>query len=122
MLKLILQPLVENSVKYGFQDIFEGGWIRICVYMEEDELYLSVYNNGTPMEEEMAEKINHMNELPVTELQQTFADKKNGYGVVNILTRLRLKYGDGAAFFCKAEEDGTTCTIKIPGGGRKNNL
>lgn len=90
--------------------------------MEEDELYLSVYNNGTPMEEEMAEKINHMNELPVTELQQTFADKKNGYGVVNILTRLRLKYGDGAAFFCKAEEDGTTCTIKIPGGGRKKNL
>ena len=122
VLKLILQPLVENSVKYGFQDIFEGGWIRIRVYMEEDELYLSVYNNGTPMEEEMAEKINHMNELPVTELQQTFADKKNGYGVVNILTRLRLKYGDGAAFFCKAEEDGTTCTIKIPGGGRKNNL
>ena len=122
VLKLILQPLVENSVKYGFQDIFEGGWIRIRVYMEEDELYLSVYNNGTPMEEEMAEKINHMNELPVTELQQTFADKKNGYGVVNILTRLRLKYGDGAAFFCKAEEDGTTCTIKIPGGGRKKNL
>ena len=69
--------------------------------MEEDELYLSVYNNGTPMEEEMAEKINHMNELPVTELQQTFADKKNGYGVVNILTRLRLKYGDGAAFSAK---------------------
>src|SRR5699024_3114263 len=57
VLKLILQPLVENSVKYGFQDIFEGGWIRIRVYMEEDELYLSVYNNGTPMEEEMAEKI-----------------------------------------------------------------
>ena len=117
VLKLILQPLVENAVKYGFQDIFEGGVIRIVVKKDEGALYLSVANNGTPIEQSMMEKINHMNQLPVSELKECFPDKKHGYGVVNILTRLRLKYGGGAAFYCEAEADGTTCTIKIPGDG-----
>ena len=72
---------------------------------------------GTPIEQSTMDKINHMNELPVSELKECFPDKKHGYGVVNILTRLRLKYGDGAAFYCEAEADGTTCTIKIPGDG-----
>ena len=117
VLKLILQPLVENAVKYGFQDIFEGGVIRIVVKKDEGALYLSVANSGTPIEQSTMDKINHMNELPVSELKECFPDKKHGYGVVNILTRLRLKYGDGAAFYCEAEADGTTCTIKIPGDG-----
>lgn len=117
VLKLILQPLVENAVKYGFQDIFEGGVIRIAVKKEDGALYLSVANNGTPIEQSMMDKINHMNELTVSELKDCFPDKKHGYGVVNILTRLRLKYGDGAVFYCEAEADGTTCTIKIPGDG-----
>lgn len=117
VLKLILQPLVENAVKYGFQDIFEGGVIRIAVKKEDGALYLSVANNGTPIEQSMMDKINHMNELTVSELKDCFPDKKHGYGVVNILTRLRLKYGNGAVFYCEAEADGTTCTIKIPGDG-----
>ena len=82
----------------------------------EEELYLEVYNNGTPMEADMVQKINGMNKLPLGEMKNCFPDKRHGYGVVNILTRLRLKYGDGAAFYCRAQEDGTTCTIKIPGG------
>ena len=114
VLKLILQPLVENAVKYGFQDIFSGGRIVIRIRREEGTLYLSVSNNGTPIEQSMMKKINEMNLLPVMELKNCFPDKKHGYGVVNILTRLRLKYGCGAAFYCQAEQNGTTCTIKIP--------
>ena len=116
ILKLILQPLVENSVKYGFQDIYEGGRIVISVEEKEGNIYLNVYNNGTPIEESVMEKINKMNTMPVSELKNCFEDKKHGYGVMNILTRLRLKYGDGAGFYCQAQKDGTICTIKIPGG------
>ncbi|MBB5266111.1 sensor histidine kinase YesM [Catenibacillus scindens] len=116
ILKLILQPIVENSVKYGFQDIYEGGRIVISVEEKEGNIYLNVYNNGTPIEESVMEKINKMNTMPVSELKNCFEDKKHGYGVMNILTRLRLKYGDGAGFYCQAQKDGTICTIKIPGG------
>ena len=117
VLKLILQPLVENAVKYGFQDIFEGGRIEIAVWKKDGDLYLSVANNGTSIDPDMMKKINGMNDIPVGELKNCFPDKKHGYGVVNILTRLRLKYGDRAAFYCRAEKEGTTCTIKIPEGG-----
>ncbi|WP_346697702.1 sensor histidine kinase, partial [Catenibacillus scindens] len=86
ILKLILQPLVENSVKYGFQDIYEGGRIVISVEEKEGNIYLNVYNNGTPIEESMMEKINKMNTMPVSELKNCFEDKKHGYGVMNILT------------------------------------
>ena len=116
VLKLILQPLVENAVKYGFQDIFEGGRIVITVEEKEGDLYLSVSNNGSPMDPAMAEKINGMNDLPVAELKDCFPDKRHGYGVMNILMRLRLKYGDRAAFYCESGDEGTVCTIRIPGG------
>ncbi len=119
VLKLILQPLVENAVKYGFRDIYEGGYIRITAEYEAAMLCLRVYNSGLPIEREMLEKINRMNALPLSQLKDCFPDKKRGYGVVNILTRLRLKYGDGVIFYYEAVEEGTICTIKIPGGGKK---
>ncbi len=119
ILKLILQPLVENAVKYGFCDIFEGGMIRIAVWLEEEMLCLSVYNNGTPMDTETEQKINQMNEIPIASLKDCFPDKRRGYGVVNIMTRLRLKYGEGVCMKYTAESEGTTCVIKIPGGGRE---
>ena len=55
--KITLQPLVENSIKYGFCEIYEGGQIRIHVYKQDGRLILSVYNSGIPIAEEMAEKI-----------------------------------------------------------------
>ena len=119
VLKLILQPLIENAIKYGFCDIFEGGYIRITVKNECDMLYLEVYNSGTPIDKEMLEKINKMNDMPLPALKECFPDKKRGYGVVNIMTRLRLKYGDNVRFYYEAEENGTRCIIKVPGGGKK---
>lgn len=56
VLKLILQPLVENAIKYGFREIYEGGIIAIRIYRDGGDLLLVVYNNGTPIEEDMAEK------------------------------------------------------------------
>ena len=121
ILKLILQPLVENAVKYGFCDIFEGGLIRITVAEQEGKLTLSVYNNGIPMDEKTVEKLNGLTKLPVSKMKDSFGDKKHGYGVVNIITRLRLKYGEDVRFFYEAVEDGTRCIIQIPEDGRKNS-
>lgn len=120
MLKLILQPLVENSIKYGFCEIYEGGVIRIHIYKEDGNLVLTVFNNGKPMEEEMAQKINGLNEKPISEAKKSFPNQKNGYGVVNVLTRLRLKYGDDVRYLYQAESDGTLCRIQIPGDGEKH--
>ncbi|WP_295797423.1 ATP-binding protein [uncultured Treponema sp.] len=111
---------MENAIKYGFREIYEGGIITIRIYRDGGDLLLVVYNNGTPIEEDMAEKINALNEKPLSEAKKSFPNQKNGYGVVNVLTRLRLKYGDNVRYRYRAEEDGTTCIIRIPGGGGQN--
>lgn len=46
VLKLILQPLVENSIKYGFCEIYEGGQIRIHVYKQDGRLILPFITAG----------------------------------------------------------------------------
>lgn len=120
ILKLILQPVVENAVKYGFCDIFEGGLIRIRVTEQEGKLTLSVYNNGVPMEQKVLEQLNGLVEMPVSRMKDSFEDKKHGYGVVNIITRLRLKYGEDVKFFYEADMDGTVCIIQIPEDGKEN--
>lgn len=119
VLKLILQPLVENAIKYGFQDIFEGGIIHITVKEEPEYLVLCVYNNGTPIERGMLEKLNRLDSMALTDMKESFPDKKHGYGIVNIVTRLRLKYGDHVKFYYEAYEDGTSCVLKIPKEGTK---
>lgn len=119
-LKLILQPLAENAIKYGFCDIFEGGLIRIDVRELSGRLTFSVYNNGKPMDKEIAEKINALGKMPVPEMKKAFPDKQKGYGVINIATRLRLKYGDQVEFGYEVLEEGTRCVIKLPVDGKEN--
>lgn len=114
VLKLILQPLVENAIKHGFCDIFEGGLIKITVRAEAESLVYEVYNSGTPMDKEVLSKINGLMEQPLAKMKESFPDKRRGYGVVNIITRLRLKYENQVQFYYEADETGTRCVVKIP--------
>lgn len=120
VLKLILQPLVENAIKYGFCEIYEGGQIRIAVREEEGCLVFAVENSGLPIQQEIVEKINGLNGKPFTELKACFPEKKNGYGIMNVITRLRLKYGEDVYFGYEAEEQKTRCILRIPDDGREN--
>jgi len=121
ILKLILQPLVENAIKYGFCDISEGGFIRIKVEEISERLVLSVYNNGVPMKQEKADLLNSLKDVPVAEMKRHFPDGRHGYGVINIITRLRLKYGDAVGYEYEIQKDGTKCVIRLPENGEKND-
>ncbi|MCC8151614.1 MAG: sensor histidine kinase [Lachnospiraceae bacterium] len=115
VLKLILQPLAENALHYGFGEIYEGGLIRITVGDDRGGLLLKVYNNGTPMREDMRRLLNRLTDLPITEMKNCFPDGQHGYGVVNIVTRLRLQYGEGVGFAYETDESGTCCVMRLPG-------
>lgn len=114
ILKLILQPLVENAIKHGFCEIYEGGLVRIEVKEENEGLSFRVYNSGLPIHQEIADRVNSLNGGTLSEVKDCFPDQKSGYGVANIITRLRLKYGEDVRFEYQVEEDGTTCIIWIP--------
>lgn len=115
IVKLILQPIAENAIKYGFCDIYEGGLIRVRVWKENDYLVFEIYNSGTPMEAGMRDKINGLTHMSLTEMKNCFQAEENGYGIVNIITRLRLNYMDNIVFEVITEKDGTTFVIKVPG-------
>lgn len=120
VLKLILQPLVENAIKHGFCEIYEGGLIRIEVKEENQELVFSVYNSGLSMRQEEADRVNALNGKSLVEIKERIKNTQHGYGVGNVITRLRLKYGEDVRFYYETEEHGTKCIIRIPDDGKEN--
>lgn len=114
VLKLILQPLVENSIKHGFCEIYEGGIIRIDVEEEENNLIFRVWNNGVPMSGEDREKILQMGQCDYQKIYGFFQDREGGYGVSNVMGRLRLKYGAKMQYYYEYKDGGTLCVIKLP--------
>lgn len=114
VLKLILQPLVENAMKHGFAKIYENGriWIRVC--QDQEELVFQIENNGEQMQPEVIELIRMMGEEDLSAVRCAFPGQESGYGIGNVISRLRLKYEDRIAFSYASDATSTCCTIRIP--------
>ncbi|MDE6847320.1 MAG: histidine kinase [Lachnospiraceae bacterium] len=113
VMKMILQPVAENCIKYGFQDIYEGGVIRIRAYQEDGYLSFSVENNGKPIEQEQLDKLNKLETISIEEIDQVIRRKNGGYGICNVVKRLRVRYHDKIRFYYVRKESGTECIIQI---------
>lgn len=111
--KMILQPIVENSIKHGFRDIYSGGMIWIKAYCEDGYLCFSVENNGTPVGRGELVKLNRMEQVPMDEVDRLIEKRQGGFGICNVVKRLRLKYNDHIRFYYAAKSTGTECVIKI---------
>lgn len=74
IIKLILQPFVENSVYHGLEPKLGSGYIEIQGERLEDTIYFRILDNGVGMEDPSA----------------IF----NGYGVTNVVDRIHLFYGE----------------------------
>ena len=113
--KIILQPVVENCIKYGFADMEEDGKIQLEVSAEDSFLVMRVRNNGSAMEPEILDKLNQMQYQGMEQIKQTFPQKKGGYGISNVVCRLCLRYGNRFRIrYESTEEMGTVCTIMLP--------
>lgn len=111
--KMILQPIVENSIKHGFRDIYSGGMIWIRAYCEDGYLCFSVENNGTPVLPDALEKLNRMEQVSMDEIDMLIEKRQGGFGICNVVKRLRLKYNDQIRFYYVAKSAGAECVIKI---------
>ena len=104
--KLLIQPLIENSIKYGFKDK-EVLTVSIRGYVEEGCLKFICTDDGAGINEET-----------LKELKYTLTQSKNRtshLGLYNIHKRINLKYkGDyGVKINSKANE-GTTLILTLP--------
>lgn len=117
VMKMILQPVAENCIKYGFRNIEEGGRILIRAWKEADAICFLVENNGDPMEEKALLELNRLEVVPLGKIDQVVQKKQGGYGICNVVKRLRMRYSEGIRFYYETLKDGTRCTIKIPASG-----
>ena len=111
ILKLILQPLVENALYHGIKNKRQGGTIIVRAKPKnESEVQLEVEDNGigfTP------EKLTQLQE----ELEDDSGDIKleSGFGIGNVNKRIRLYYGKQYGISVKSEyHTGTCVTLVIP--------
>ena len=113
--KLLLQPLIENSIKYGFKKRMEIR-VTICGRCEGDYLYLSVEDNGPAGPRATLETLRAM--LRSEEL------KTEHNGLQNLARRIVLEYGDNSEMTIDSREgeyfrvdiklknkERTTCTV-----------
>lgn len=120
IVKLLLQPLVENCIKHGFARMTEGGHIIITADLVQGMLEFQVKNNGDLITEEGMEKMNHLVQVPMKELEAFCPQGEGGYGVSNVIKRLRLHYGNGVEFKFERKDDYTVCCVRIPKEDLKN--
>lgn len=114
VLKLILQPLVENSLYHGLNYCTVGDTISISGYEKNSCIYITVSDNGQGMSSETLTKLRSSlsEEASFTELGHR---NKQSIGLKNIHSRIELYYGQGYGLTITSEpEKGTTILIKLP--------
>jgi len=118
VLKLLLQPIVENAILHGLEKRGAGGELVISSSLKEDSLCLTVKDNGAGISEERLEfirseieKLNRQENL-VTITENTVKDL---FGLRNVVGRMKLYYGVEAKLFVDSVwQEGTTITLQIP--------
>lgn len=104
---LVLQPLVENAVKHGFEGTDEAGHLHVQATLEGGDLALVVGDDGNGLPKEAS--------VPGDGRPSIAGGLENGHGLNNIAERLEGLYGDAASLrFDESEGGGLQVTIRLP--------
>ena len=104
MIKLILQPLVENAIHHGRKSEEEVLHINVRVFEENQLIIFEVEDDGQGMS---PEKLN--------ELKRTIQKEEGGYGLRNVDIRIKLYYGEAYGIMVRSQYNiGTLVRVEIP--------
>ena len=109
--KLILQPVVENSFHHGIRNMATDGAVTIRGYLEEENLILSVEDNGVGVPGEKLEKLQQL--LQANPLSA--AENTPYRALVNINDRIRIAYGREYGVSVESiPGEGTRTVLRLP--------
>ncbi|MZQ81270.1 HAMP domain-containing protein [Paenibacillus sp. 5J-6] len=115
ILKMILQPIVENALYHGLKNKRRKGMIRIIGLIEnEEDIVLLVEDDGIGMSPEKLEQMREYltNDQPP---EQTGNEVSGGFGLHNVQQRIKLYYGNKYGVSIDSiQNEGTKVTIRIP--------
>lgn len=89
ILKLILQPLIENALYHGLKNQKEHGMLDISGCAVDDGIVITVWDNGVGMEEKELQKLQNM----IEDRNQEERESKH-FGLWNCNQRIKLHYGE----------------------------
>ena len=106
--KIIIQPIVENSIYHGIKNLSGNGIITIDVYRQNSTINISVKDNGIGFEK----------------AKQFKKSKTGGVGTQNVDKRIKFYYGKNYGVFINKENktEGAEVIIKIPLQSSNNTL
>lgn len=104
VLPLTLQPLLENAIRYGMEEMTETCEISIYPYRKEELLIIEVANQGSSFEENLLEKL------------QNGSKNSHGFGIglLNINQRIQMLFGEAYGLSFRNEEDKAIAIITLP--------
>ena len=113
--KLILQPIVENSIYHGIERKIGKGNLRIKIDCTENRLIINISDDGLGMEKELLEQLN--NKLLINSLDntETSRERKGGIAIVNVNSRIKLLFGEEYGIYIYSTPNvGTDVEITLP--------
>jgi sensor histidine kinase YesM len=113
---LTIQPLIENAIRHGVMMRSEGGTIRIKAKVIDNEVELSVEDNGIGISDE---RLANILIIPSSD-EATIASDVHGIGLKNIQHRLVHTYGKGLMINSIVQQ-GTIIKFRIPKETAKGN-
>ena len=124
ILKLTLQPLVENSIQHGFEGISYLGRIRVTAKEEAGNIVFFVEDNGIGISQDQLDRMaaNNASDMPDMFAESPETGERRGLGVGNVVDRLRIHYGPQyGLMICSAQHFGTIIRIVIPKSPRREH-
>ena len=107
VVKLTLQPIVENAIHHGRTDDSEVFHILIRLFEDQGKTVFEVIDDGCGMDQEK-----------LMELQNSMNQSEGGYGLRNVNIRIKLQYGPQYGVYIESERGfGTKIRIEFPGKG-----
>lgn len=108
MIRIVLQPLVENAIYHGMKPMTNKGLITISGKVEGELLFLTVSDNGLGMTGQALENLRR-------NMQSDMIKESHHIGMTNVNQRIRLYYGDDYGLIVDSREGiGTSVTVRIP--------
>ncbi len=111
ILPLLLQPIVENAILHGLEEVESGGEIKVKIYKQQDEnvnLWIEISDNGSGMEEAELQSL-------LENIEIYNPERSASIGLYNINQRMRLCYGDEYGIrIISGPKEGTCVKMWLP--------
>ena len=108
VMRLILQPMIENSIDHGIRPLRRLGFIKLKIYSKGGRVRFVVIDTGVGMSREEVRTL----------YERIFDSNSRNIGLTNVNRRLILRYGEKSALHIQSHQGMGTCiSFSIPADG-----